>query len=824
VQHHFRIDWNASSIAYYVDGVLVATHATAISTLMRPIASDFNAGGSSVTIDNLTMSPYVSPGTFTSRVLDAGSAVDWSTLVWDADGDVAFEYRTGDTPTPDGTWSAWTGVPASGDAISGHTRYVQYRATLTTPDASATPVVREVTVTYGDATAPDTIIDSGPSGATTDHSPSFGFHADEPGATFECRLDAGAWTACTSPKAYAALADGPHTFDVRATDAGGNVDLTPASRSFTLSTPDTTAPQTTIDSGPTGTITVANASFAFSADETATFECRLDGGGWSACTSPKSYGSLADGPHTFEVRATDTAGNVDATPASRSFTVDTGDHTAPQTTIDSGPSGTITVANATFAFHADETATFECRLDAGGWSACTSPKAYAGLANGAHTFEVRATDTAGNVDATPASRAFTVAVPSGSGPEITINRPWQGARYSHYSNDKPAHRASYSCTGAVTCTAEVDGDAVADGAPFPRPNPSPADYVVKTFTVTATDGDGNTSTQSITYRVYTFRTLIEELSPIAYWRLNDGFGADTMAALAGPDGEYKNNQDSEPWGISGDGDSSRWFSGADGYAYVNGITAPRRYTMSVFFNIEEDDTSGMIMQHGGAGAIWYDGDRLHFRPVDWDQVELTSPDLGAQKWHHVAASFGSGVAKLYLDGELVDQASSAKQTSGTSTLYLGYGDKAPWLRGRLDEAAYFGSVLDVDQINQIWLADPPPVKSGDEAAAPADTSPVAATVPAATATAADPVAVASKPAATPARVGRASVRKGVLTAVVRCAGACSGTVRFTVRIGGKRITVASRRFTRSGRVAIPLNRKAKRKLAAAPKTLRVSIS
>jgi hypothetical protein len=85
------------------------------------------------------------------------------------------------------------------------------------------------------------------------------------------------------------------------------------------------------------------------------------------------------------------------------------DTTPPETTIDSGPSGTVKPKDATFMFHSSEAgSTFECKLDSGPYSACSSPKRYTGLANGSHTFLVRATDAAGNTDATPASRTWTV--------------------------------------------------------------------------------------------------------------------------------------------------------------------------------------------------------------------------------------------------------------------------------------------------------------------------------------------------------------------------------------------------------------------------------
>jgi hypothetical protein len=86
---------------------------------------------------------------------------------------------------------------------------------------------------------------------------------------------------------------------------------------------DLTAPNTTISSGPSGVVQPENVSFTFTATEGATsFECSLDGAAYSACTSPKAYPGLVSGSsHTFKVRAVDSVGNQDETPAERSFQV-----------------------------------------------------------------------------------------------------------------------------------------------------------------------------------------------------------------------------------------------------------------------------------------------------------------------------------------------------------------------------------------------------------------------------------------------------------------------------------------------------------------------
>lgn len=86
------------------------------------------------------------------------------------------------------------------------------------------------------------------------------------------------------------------------------------------------------------------------------------------------------------------------------------DKVAPNTSITSGTSGKVDGRTAKFYFKSNEAgSTFRCRLDWGSWQSCSSPKYYSKLANGKHTFRVRATDKAGNADPTPAARSFTTA-------------------------------------------------------------------------------------------------------------------------------------------------------------------------------------------------------------------------------------------------------------------------------------------------------------------------------------------------------------------------------------------------------------------------------
>jgi Bacterial Ig-like domain/Chitobiase/beta-hexosaminidase C-terminal domain len=253
-----------------------------------------------------------------------------------------------------------------------------------------------------DATAPAAPnITAQPANPTNATSTSFSF-TGEAGGTFQCQLDGGGFSACASPRNYSGLSAGSHTFQVHQTDTAGN---TGPNANFTW-TIDLSAPAVpSITANPADPTNATSASFSFTGEAGATFQCQLDDGGFSSCASLENYSSLADGSHTFHVRQTDTAGNT-SPDATFTWTVDTA---APNTTIDSSPPDPST-ADVSFDFSSSEGgSSFECSLDSAAFTPCSSPQGYTGLATGTHTFEVQATDAAGNTDATPALFAWVVA-------------------------------------------------------------------------------------------------------------------------------------------------------------------------------------------------------------------------------------------------------------------------------------------------------------------------------------------------------------------------------------------------------------------------------
>jgi Bacterial Ig-like domain len=338
-----------------------------------------------------------------------------------------------------------------------------------------------------DNVAPTTNITSSPPALSNIASGSFSFTANETVTGYVCRVDGASFAACSSPDPYGPLADGAHSFDVKAAaDLAGNPGTT-TNYGWTI---DTLAGDTSITSQPSSLSNSSSPSFGLSATEPgSTFECSLDGAAFAPCTNPKTYSGVADGAHTFQVRSLDPAGNVDPSPDSYSWTIDA---TPPNTTIGPGsPSALTTATGATFDFSSNESpSTFACALDAGAYSACSTPKTYSGLADGAHTFSVRGTDSATNTDPTPASYSWTVDTTPPStiiGPTMPpANTQSSGATFDLGSNE-PGSTFECRLDGAlfVSCTTPASYAGLGDGT--------------HTFDVRATDPVGNLDTSPATY-------------------------------------------------------------------------------------------------------------------------------------------------------------------------------------------------------------------------------------------------------------------------------------------------------------------------------------
>ena len=288
-------------------------------------------------------------------------------------------------------------------------------------------------------TAPPTATITGvPPVNSNNMNPTFSFTGSDPLVNgyasginhFDYQIDGGGFITATSPVTLPfALAEGNHTFQVRAVDNAGNVG-SPISYAFRI---DVTPPTVAITATPPAIAKSATGTFNFTGTDPASngvssginhFQVAIDGGSFTNASSPFTTSALSDGSHTFQVLAVDNAGNV-GNPASYTWNIDA---TPPIATITNGPPAFSNSTSASLTFTGGDPIVngfssgldhLEYQLDGGGFINVPSPASFTNLSDGNHTFQVRAFDKAGNVSS-PTSYSWVVdTIP----PTVSISNP-----------------------------------------------------------------------------------------------------------------------------------------------------------------------------------------------------------------------------------------------------------------------------------------------------------------------------------------------------------------------------------------------------------------
>lgn len=212
---------------------------------------------------------------------------------------------------------------------------------------------------------------------------------------------------------------------MRATDAAGNLDETPATQVFGAKV-DTIPPDGQITDGPADGAVLNQSSVTYSFqvsdirsiqntwcvvyDNATGFPYRLPtddpnglASGEKLCNSPVTFENIPDGNYTFSLYPQDRSGKTDPSPASRTFTVDT---TPPQITV-TGPEGTTSETPATYTLSSNEPVTWECTFthtfpgestpnETGSDPCATGTKTWGINKDGTYVFTFKAADAAGN--------------------------------------------------------------------------------------------------------------------------------------------------------------------------------------------------------------------------------------------------------------------------------------------------------------------------------------------------------------------------------------------------------------------------------------------
>jgi len=362
-----------------------------------------------------------------------------------------------------------------------------------------------------DRKGPVLTINSAPSGTinTTSASISFSVVDNFPGAAASCSLDNAAFAACTSPYNITNLAQGAHSVRLYAQDSAGNKSAT-QTVSFSVNT-SVSVPTVAISQMPSAFSNSASASFSFAGSSSgstiASYQCSIDNSAFAACSSPQAYSSLAEGSHSFSVKAIDATGQA-SSPASYSFAVDVIAPSAPAVSSNQMNPTKSTSLNLSFnSSDASGIAKYECKLDAGAYAACVSPQAFSGLSSASHTFAVRATDKAGNVSADGSYMIVIDAVP----PVVTITS--QPASSTQSTSASFSFSVTDALSGVNLMECQLDNQMYVNcSSPQSYSNLSAG---MHSFNIRGSDKAGNSTVQGYSWSIASAATPTPTPSPSA---------------------------------------------------------------------------------------------------------------------------------------------------------------------------------------------------------------------------------------------------------------------------------------------------------------------
>jgi large repetitive protein len=361
----------------------------------------------------------------------------------------------------------------------------------------------------------DTGFLSTPPALSSSSTATFVFTSNKSGVSYECSLDAMAFSACSNPAVFNALSEGAHTLRVRAV-RGAEVDSTPASYTWTV---DTSAPAAPVINQPANGSTTANASVTVvgMASPQTTVTVFVDGA--NVGTVPTNglgvftlslTNTLSNGSHTVRAIATDAAGNVSPSSMVNTFVVDTLAPLPPAIVVPVAQS-TVSTRTPVISGTAEANAMVQVEIDgqpvgnatvngAGQWTLSTvSP-----LTDGVHTARARAIDAVGNISAYSVVVAFTVDATAPSTPVIV--RPANGA----FLNDNTPLYVG-TADPNVTVAIVVDNVTIASvvaasNGSFSFDSANPLTDGPHSVIVRATDAAGNVSSASLP-NVFTVDTV-----------------------------------------------------------------------------------------------------------------------------------------------------------------------------------------------------------------------------------------------------------------------------------------------------------------------------